>query len=192
MNRSVMVLYICNFVFIGMLPLSFFKRDGRFNLMWLLTSAPFFACSIFLFGIFFGLINPAEKIRSEWGTLLDIATVPFSVASIALLCFTVGTHRIPLALWHQTNDAPQHIVTYGPYRWVRHPFYVSFLLALGGMFIYYPHLTTLITLSYGIVMLNGTADREEKRLCGSEFGTEYADYMKRTGRFVPKWKGSTL
>ncbi len=191
MNKPLLVLYLLNFLLIGALPLCFFKRDGRFNLRWFLTAAPFFAASFFLLGLIFGVLHPESPARTEWGNVLDLVAVPFAVASIGLIFFTVGTHRIPLALWHQSNDAPQHIVTYGPYRWVRHPFYVAFLLALTGVCIDYPHPMTVLTLLYGYVVLNGTASREEKRLCVSEFGDEYATYMKRTGRFFPMRKGVT-
>jgi len=192
MNKPILVLYLLNFLLIGALPMLFFRRDGHFNLKWFLTAAPFFVSSFFLLGIILDVVHPELWIRMEWGQVLDMAAIPFAAASIGLLFFTVGTHRIPLALWHQSNDAPKHIVTYGPYRWVRHPFYVSFLLALIGLCINYPHPVTILALLYGYVALNGTARREEKRLCVSEFGDEYAAYMKRTGRFFPIGKGVTV
>ena len=115
-----------------------------------------------------------------------MAAVPFSVGSIALIFLTVGTHRVPLALWHQKNDAPHQIVTHGPYRRIRHPFYSAFLLALFGAFLFSPQAGTLILFLYALVMLNFTAGKEEKRLMSSEFGTEYQRYIKETGRFWPK------
>jgi protein-S-isoprenylcysteine O-methyltransferase Ste14 len=115
-----------------------------------------------------------------------MAAVPFSVTSIALIFLTVGTHRVPLALWHQKDDAPHHIVTYGPYRRIRHPFYASFLLALFGALVFSPQLGTLFTFVYALVMLNLTAGKEEKRLMNSEFGAEYQRYLRQTGRFFPK------
>jgi hypothetical protein len=48
--------------------------------------------------------------------------VVLSAASIALICLTLGTPRIPIALWHQNGDQPEHIVAYGAYRWIRQPF----------------------------------------------------------------------
>lgn len=108
------------------------------------------------------------------------------VISCCLISFTVGTHRIPLSLWHQENDAPKQIVTWGAYKKIRHPFYTSFITALTGAMIAAPNALTLISLIYGFMILNMTAAKEEKKLSASAFGQEYIDYMKGTGRFFPK------
>jgi len=103
-----------------------------------------------------------------------------------LIAMTVATHRVPLALWHQDNDAPVHLVTWGPYAYVRHPFYSAFLLAFLAATLAFPHAATLVTLLFGWTMLTATAIREERRLCHSEFGKEYAEYMASAGRFFPR------
>jgi protein-S-isoprenylcysteine O-methyltransferase Ste14 len=77
------------------------------------------------------------------------------------------------------------LVTHGPYRWVRHPFYLAFALAVVA--------NTLVTAN-GYVAITGTAafllivyrtSVEETKLL-DRFGGEYADYMRRTGRFLPR------
>lgn len=186
MNEEIFLLYLLNFIFIGALPRVFFRKDGRFHLMWWITAAPFFLCVLVLIVSFAGYITPITGYRTYWSDLLGLMAVPFSATSIGLIAFTLGTHRIPISLWHQENDAPKHIVTYGAYRWIRHPFYVAFLLALWGAFIFCPHLGTLFTLVYGFLILNFTAAEEESRLRASQFGSEYEEYMRRTGRFWPK------
>jgi protein-S-isoprenylcysteine O-methyltransferase Ste14 len=186
MNDAVLLLYLLNFIFIGLLPKIFFKKDGRLNLMWWLTASPFVLCTIFLILSFSGYLARLTGYGSNAARVLELVSVPFSVASIAMIFFTLGTHRIPIALWHQDNDAPKHLVTYGAYRWIRHPFYASFLLALWGALVFCPNWGTLLTFVQGFVILNITAAREERRLSASEFGAEYGEYMRRTGRFWPK------
>lgn len=77
------------------------------------------------------------------------------------------------------------LVTTGPYRWVRHPFYLTaavFLLA-----------ATLISASWILaassvvilMMLTLRTPKEEQRLV-DRFGDGYRDYMVRTGRFFPR------
>ena len=83
------------------------------------------------------------------------------------------------------------LVTHGPYRWVRHPFYLAFATAVIG--------NTLITAN-GFLALTGTAaflaivartSIEERKLV-NRFGSDYVDYMRRTGRFLPRIRrGST-
>jgi protein-S-isoprenylcysteine O-methyltransferase Ste14 len=184
MNLPVLVLYLINFVIIGALPRIFFRKDGRLGLMWWLTALPFFACAGLLVGAAAADLAPWGP--SEWAPVREAVGVVISVASIALIFLTLGTHRIPLALWHQDDDAPQHVVTYGAYSRIRHPFYTSFLLAFVGAFAFFPHWGTLALLAYAGVVLNATARREETRLSGSEFGAEYRQYMGATGRFLPR------
>ena len=77
-------------------------------------------------------------------------------------------------------------MTWGPYARVRHPFYASFLTALLGALVFSPNAGTLLSFVYALIVLELTARREERRLCASQYGAEYAVYMKRTGRFVPR------
>ncbi|MGH7731575.1 MAG: methyltransferase family protein, partial [Candidatus Eiseniibacteriota bacterium] len=154
--------------------------------LWWVTAAPFFLCPLLLIASGLAALPPVTGYGTPWTERLGLLSVPFSAASIALIAFTAGTHRIPIALWHQQDDAPSQIVTYGPYRWVRHPFYAAFLLALFGGFVFCPHPGTLATFLAGLLVLNRTAAREERRLLGAQFGPAYAEYLRRTGRFVPK------
>lgn len=189
MNGAVVVLFLINFLFVGILPLIFFKRDGRLNLIWWLTSAPYFLCALFLIVAFFRKISPLSGFGTPLSELLSVIAVFFSAGSIALIAYTLGTHRLRIALWHQNNDAPEHIVTYGAYSRIRHPFYAAFLLALLGALVFCPHPVTLMLLIYGFLVMNHTAAKEEQRLSESKFGAEYRAYIHRTGRFFPRWGG---
>jgi protein-S-isoprenylcysteine O-methyltransferase Ste14 len=186
MNIESGFLALLNYIYIGLLPVVFFKKDGNLNLRWWLTAAPFLIASGTILANMLGytqaLIFPPPGF-----TYLPafIAILCFS-GSIALISFTLGTHSIPIALWHQENDAPKSIVTYGAYGKIRHPFYASFLLCFIGTVIECPHALTLLALVWGFLILNATAAREEKRLCQSEFGKDYQEYITKTGRFFPK------
>jgi protein-S-isoprenylcysteine O-methyltransferase Ste14 len=183
MSMSVLVLVLADFAVIGILPRVFF-RPGALNGGWWVTAVPFIAAPAFL-------VAAAALGWRSWAGPGIGATVAGSVAavlaagSVALLALTLGTHRIPLALWHQDDDAPVSIVTYGAYARIRHPFYASFLLAFAAACALFPHAGTVLPLCYGLVRLNMTAAREERRLAASEFGSEYRDYMAQTGRFLP-------
>lgn len=185
MNQAVLLLCMLNLIGIGLLPKFFFRKDGHCNLMWWVTALPFLLCALFLLLALGGVMSPFRFVG--WSGVLALVAVPVSVASVALMFFTLGTHRMPLALWHQDNDTPGHIVTYGAYRCIRHPFYASFLLALLGVLIFAPHWVTLYAFGHAYLLLHITAAREEARLSVSEFGAAYQDYMRCTGRFWPRW-----
>jgi protein-S-isoprenylcysteine O-methyltransferase Ste14 len=187
MTDPAFFLLLLNFAFIALLPRVFFRRDGRLNVRWWLTAMPFGLSLAFIVVTVAASRQPLTP--DAWRPALKLVAVALSVASIGLIFVTLGTHRVPLALWHQDNDAPAHIVTYGAYARIRHPFYAAFILALLAAVFFMPHWPTLLTLAYGIAALNVTAAREEKRLAASEFGTEYQEYTRRTGRFFPRLVG---
>lgn len=189
MSRATLLLALLDQSFVAALPVIFFRRDGRLNARWFVTAAPYMTSILLLAAALAGEIDPWTAPDRRVAAAMNAGAVVLCAASIALMAYTLGTHRIPIALWHQENDAPRHIVTWGAYRRVRHPFYASFLLCLTGTVLALPHAATLAILLYAIVALNWTAAREERRLAASEFGEEYRTYMARTGRFWPRLFG---
>lgn len=183
MNSSSVVLAALNLAAIGALPRIFFRRDGRLNIRWWLTAAPFFTSGALLALAIAGVIDDGT------GTGLPAVRAGIAAglhsASLALIALTVGSHRVPLSLWHQDNDAPQELVTWGPYRRVRHPFYAAFLLGLAGLCVSLPTPAVVAVTLYAAAALDVTARREERRLLESEFGADYRSYMATTGRLVP-------
>ncbi len=184
MSQALVIILTLNFIYIGILPRIFFKKDGRYNLMWFITAAPIFFNALVIFLQYLGSLNLEALIASSLYT--EIMVVTFNAVSIGMISYTMGTHRVPLALWHQTNDAPVHIVTWGAYKHIRHPFYTSFILAQMASVVAFPHLLTIGGLVTCILILNSTAAREEGRLSTSAFGEEYKSYITKTGRFIPK------
>ncbi len=79
-----------------------------------------------------------------------------------------------------------NLVTRGPYRYVRHPFYfASALGVLGGSLV----MANWFILVSGIVPIWILAVRtgiEERKLV-ERFGVAYEEYMREVGRFVPRW-----
>lgn len=189
MSSSCALLALSNLAFIGLLPKLFFRKDGTLNARWLLTAFPFFFAPVLVALAAFGALSPLSfGLPHEQPVREGIAVLLF-VASIALMGFTLGAHRVPLSLWHQDNDDPVHVVTHGPYAVVRHPFYASFLLGLLGVLVALPGMGTLLCFAVALLLLDVTARREERRLLASPFGDEYRAYMRRAGRFAPRLFG---
>jgi protein-S-isoprenylcysteine O-methyltransferase Ste14 len=80
----------------------------------------------------------------------------------------------------------QSLVTEGPYRRVRHPMYTAFSLIFLGLFLLSANwfVGTTAAIAYGAIMLIRTP--QEERMLLAKFGDEYAAYVSRTGRFLPK------
>jgi len=79
----------------------------------------------------------------------------------------------------------QIFVDSGPYRWVRHPIYTAFFINYigGGLLAGSWVLTFIPALLYGVLVAL-RVENEERAMVG-QFGQVYADYMQRTGRFLP-------
>ena len=105
---------------------------------------------------------------------------------IAGLLLTVTFRTLGKNLTDTVVTREEHVlVTSGPYRWVRHPFYVAFLLAVTANSLVTANWFLALTggIAFGLIVLRTRT--EEKNLI-ERFGEEYLQYMERTGRFFPK------
>ena len=190
-NAAAICLSIVVLVRIGLLPRTFF-RPGRRTVAWWLNSAPFWVAGSGLLAVLLGVASPDLELGGAASVGSSLLAAAAAAAALSLMRRTLAAHEQPLALWHQPDDVPSHLVTTGPYAWVRHPFYAAFLLALLGCLLAAPHWSTLAALGFGAHRLNGTAAAEEARFLGSGLGARYAAYARETGRFVPRLGGGTL
>ena len=81
--------------------------------------------------------------------------------------------------------AEAKLVTHGPYRWVRHPVYVTAALLMASV--------TLLTANWligvssvAVLALLAIRTPKEEQMLIERFGQEYRAYMARTGRFLPR------
>lgn len=112
------------------------------------------------------------------------AGVGLGVASFALTIWTFHTLGPNLTDTVVTRkDA--YLVTNGPYQYVRHPFYASFLIGVvaNGLTIANWFIGGMGLLAW--LMLRARTRLEEERLI-ERFGDDYRRYMERTGRFWPR------
>lgn len=79
------------------------------------------------------------------------------------------------------------LVTHGPYRWVRHPLYSTGVLFFLGLTLLTANwLIGLTTVATFAILIMRTPIEEAKLI--ERFGDEYREYIKRTGRYLPKLK----
>ncbi|MEM7245416.1 MAG: isoprenylcysteine carboxylmethyltransferase family protein [Acidobacteriota bacterium] len=183
LSPALLALLICVFALIGSLPFTFLRRTSGLDWRWFVTALPLFLAPAG-FGSRRGAGLPgAAALWSYQAPWTEIAAVLLGAASIGLIGWTVGVHRRAPRLWHQ-DDAPEELVTGGPYRFVRHPFYTAFLFALGAALIAQPNLITVVAFVVGVVVLSLTAASEDRRLA-HEFGDAHQRYLSATGRFLP-------
>lgn len=132
------------------------------------------------------LINPVWMAWSKIGLpeairWLGIGIGVLCVAGIYWLFSSIGSGITPVSATRREHK----LVTNGIYRYVRHPLYTigSSLFISFGMMADNWFIILLGTLAF-IVMAIRTP-KEEANLI-EKFGDEYSEYMKQTGRFLPK------
>ena len=135
----------------------------------------------------------AYVINPRWLSWAD-AQFPFWLrwtgVGIALLGFVL-LQWAQVTLGKSWSDTPrmmkgQTLITSGPYRSVRHPIYTAFLLILGStLFISSNWLIGLFWTGMTILEVASRIGFEESLML-EYFGDQYQEYMKRTGRLIPK------
>ncbi len=137
-------------------------------------------------GVFAYLINPDWMAWSSvrlpaWLRWFGIGVFTFGVA---LLTWTLG--RLGTNLTDTVVTRREHtLVTQGPYRWVRHPFYDAMALLILGIALISANWFVLVTGAI-VFFLLAIRVRTEEALLLARFGDAYRNYSERTGRFVPK------
>jgi protein-S-isoprenylcysteine O-methyltransferase Ste14 len=120
------------------------------------------------------------------GNLAGWSAVGYLLAAQAGFWHTAWhTRRRKLTLAF-SDDPPQMLYRAGLYRYVRHPFYSSYLLAYLGALVAAPGLLAAAAFVTIILLYFRAARVEERKFANSTLAAEYDNYRKNTGMFVPK------
>jgi protein-S-isoprenylcysteine O-methyltransferase Ste14 len=134
-----------------------------------------------------GILLDAVLIASRGGSHLGLDSLAIAVSAASGFLFiwavrTVGLQRLTAVF---SDDAPVELIVSGPFRFVRNPFYLSYLLvyaqALVGSRSWWAALPLLgmACIYYRAALL------EEKKFLGSRLAMEYRRYTATAGRFLP-------
>ena len=122
-------------------------------------------------GLFGGLAIDA-------GTLGALALMAAAVALYEWARRTVGPQRLHVGL---SGRVPGAVMEDGPYRWLRHPFYLAYLLAFGALALAMRSRPgTVDALANGGLFV-GMALHDEAALARSPLADAYAAYRRRVG-----------
>ncbi|MHB8570824.1 MAG: methyltransferase family protein, partial [Metallibacterium sp.] len=134
-------------------------------------------------------------VLAQFGLLAALLLVPpwrwaWQPAGVVLLLLAVllGAWTLLHNRPGNFNVRPQpraqgHLVTDGPYRWMRHPMYVTVLLGAAGWALCAGGSGRALIVLALLLVLNAKAALEERLLLAR--WPEYAAYRARTRRFVP-------
>ena len=86
------------------------------------------------------------------------------------------------------GEVPAAVCEKGPYRFVRHPFYLSYMVAFLGVAVAFPSaiVSGVCLINMGLFVYMAIDD--ERVLLSSKLGVDYRIYQARVGMFVPRIK----
>ena len=157
------------------------RQEGIFILV---TLRPFGIVT--MIGLVTYMINPALMAWSSVALPSWLRWVGVVLGITGGLLLVVTFRTLGKNLTDTVVTRAEHtLVTRGPYRWVRHPFYLATALAVVA--------NSLVTANWFLALTGGglfgllvlrTRTEEEKLI--ERFGEDYSEYMERTGRFLPR------
>jgi protein-S-isoprenylcysteine O-methyltransferase Ste14 len=158
------------------------EQEGRWLFLGRTIASLFLALILVLYAYNSSWLETFAIVLPEWlrwgGVILGLVGFGLWTWTQAVL----GKEYSPLL---QVGD--QHrLVTIGPYARIRHPMYTAMsavAIALALLSANWCFVLFAIALVIGFVL---RAPREEQMM-QARFGNTYAEYMKKTGRFFPRW-----
>lgn len=120
---------------------------------------------------------------------------PFELLVAALLLFVLSAVMFGWTLWASRTarlkliydaDKPTLILRDGPYRYIRHPFYASYLPFWLGCALATMHWANILYFVLLVPLLTHAARAEEEGFMRSAVATDYAAYRREAGMFWPK------
>ena len=137
-------------------------------------------------GLIAYIIDPQWMAWSSFGvpTWLRWAGVGAGMAAVGLLLWTLpnlGRNLTDTVVTRRVHT----MVSTGPYRWVRHPFYVAVAMTIVANGLAAANWFLLVA-GVAVVTLLVVRTRTEEQKLLLRFGDSYRTYMDQTGRFLPK------
>lgn len=139
-----------------------------------------------VFGLFFVLI-PFSCIV-HWPLVTGSAAELMQWAGAIILAITVPLSIYLHSLFPKRHNRPQdfgRLLTEGPYRYVRHPFYSAFIFMGFGIALFCVSIPGIVAYALTLPLWEKLAELEEKELL-EYWGEEYRRFMETRGRFLPK------
>ncbi len=131
--------------------------------------------------VWFGPLRARPYAPPLWLLWAGLAAVLAGMALTFWARFSLGGNwsgRIVLKTGHE-------LIRRGPYARIRHPIYTGILLALLGTVAALSSWSGWLGLALAFLALTIKARGEEK-LLAPVFGAEFAEHLRRTGRFLPR------
>jgi len=123
--------------------------------------------------------------RDESGLVPDILGILLYFFGLLLFFWSIKTAK---KLNFAFGENLGKIVTSGPFSVIRHPFYMSYMFFWLSYALIFDSIVLWITLIYLVAFYISSAMSEEKAILRSTHSTEYQNYCRDVGMFLPRIK----
>ena len=120
----------------------------------------------------------------DWFRLIMVGVAFLGILFISWGYWGIGKNWAPSVSGVRKDTV---LVTTGPYHFVRHPIYSGLFVSLAAGGLVTANMLILLLTVALLVLLYASIGEEEAMLV-ERFGNEYRKYMKRTPRFIPKFR----
>jgi protein-S-isoprenylcysteine O-methyltransferase Ste14 len=127
------------------------------------------------------LLEPRSDLFAGIGVLMYTGAVLLFLSAIE----TASRARVRLQRSFIDHPLPEKLLTDGPYRWVRHPFYLGYIIGASAPVVAIDHPVMVVVAGAMIAITLTAAFREERVWLSSPRAQAYREYSSRTGMFVP-------
>ena len=143
--------------------------------------------SIFFLGVLLFIFRPqivawAELPLPQWLQWLGVVLGGFGLPLLAWTQLTLGSNFSPTL--HVRHE--HMLVTSGPYQHVRHPMYTALFLSMSAILLLTRNWLVGGIPLFGLCVIVLLRIQREERTMIEKFGEAYREYMKHTGRFLPR------
>lgn len=117
----------------------------------------------------------------------QLAGVVLILGSLGLFWWAIAASR-DFGLSHVFDKTkPNSLLSSGPYAYVRHPFYTSYIIFWAGLALASWNLIAIIPVAVIIMIYTKAARLEEGKFANSGLNEAYSSYRERAGMFWPKF-----
>jgi protein-S-isoprenylcysteine O-methyltransferase Ste14 len=125
------------------------------------------------------VLDSVSDFRAGLGIAMYVVSLSLFLSAIE------AARRVPMTRTFVYEPKCDAIIKGGPYRWIRHPIYLSYSLAWSAAPVATHSLFLAITAAIMITCYVLSAREEERRMALGSHGAEYADWQRRTWRLIP-------
>jgi protein-S-isoprenylcysteine O-methyltransferase Ste14 len=132
------------------------------------------AC-VLVMGLFYGLSVPLARCGAVFA-LTSLLLYEWTRRTVVERDFYIGL----------SGEVPRAVCAVGPYKFLRHPFYLSYMVAFFSVAVAFPSLIISGVCLINIGLFVYMAIDDERVLSSSVLGAEYRAYRAQVGMFFPR------